>query len=120
MNTVLIILPKQQCVTTAFVFDAAHNTTYNVTEAGGVMSQFYKLLQRIRSMDKNLRFDELRKILEFYDYVMDGPANGSSHKTFRKKGRTPITIPFDTPVKIAYVKKVRDAIENEGFEKSDS
>ena len=120
MNTVLIILPKQQCVTTAFVFDAAHNTTYNVTEAGGVMSQFYKLLQRIRSMDKNLRFDELRKILEFYDYVMDGPADGSSHKTFRKKGRTPITIPFDTPVKIAYVKKVRDAIENEGFEKSDS
>ena len=120
MNTVLIILPKQQCVTTAFVFDAAHNTTYNVTEAGGVMSQFYKRLQRIRSMDKNLRFDELRKILEFYDYVMDGPADGSSHKTFRKKGRTPITIPFDTPVKIAYVKKVRDAIENEGFEKSDS
>ena len=105
MNTVLIILPKQQCVTTAFVFDAAHNTTYNVTEAGGVMSQFYKLLQRIRSMDKNLRFDELRKILEFYDYVMDGPADGSSHKTFRKKGRTPITIPFDTTVKIAYVKK---------------
>ena len=51
---------------------------------------------------------------------MDGPADGSSHKTFRKKGRTPITIPFDTPVKIAYVKKVRDAIENEGFEKSDS
>ena len=120
MNTVLIILPKQQCVTTAFVFDAAHNTTYNVTEAGGVMSQFYKLLQRIRSMDKNLRFDELRKILEFYDYVMDGPADGSSHKTFRKKGRTPITIPFDTTVKIAYVKKIRDAIENEGFEKSDS
>ena len=120
MNTVLFILPKQQYVTTAFVFDAAHNTTYNVTEAGGVMSQFYKLLQRIRSMDKNLRFDELRKILEFYDYVMDGPADGSSHKTFRKKGRTPITIPFDTPVKIAYVKKVRDAIENEGFEKSDS
>ncbi len=120
MNTVLIILPKQQCVTTAFVFDAAHNTTYNVTEAGGVMSQFYKLLQRIRSMDKNLRFDELRKVLEFYDYVMDGPANGSSHKTFRQKGRTPITIPFNTPVKIAYVKKVRDAIESEEFDKSDS
>ena len=120
MNTVLIILPKQQYVTTAFVFDAAHNTTYNVTEAGGVMSQFYKLLQGIRPMDKNLRFDELRKILEFYDYVMDGPADGSSHKTFRKKGRTPITIPFDTPVKIAYVKKVRDAIESEEFDKSDS
>ena len=97
MNTVLIILPKQQYVTTAFVFDAAHNSTYNATEAGGVMSQFYKLLQRIRSMNKNLRFDELRRVLEFYGYEMDGPANGSSHKTFRQKGRTPITIPF-TPL----------------------
>ena len=84
------------------------------------MSKFDKLLQRIRSMNKNLRFDELRKVLEFYDYVMDGPANGSSHKIFRKKGRTPITIPIDNPVKIAYVKKVRDAIEREEFKKSDS
>ena len=87
------------------LLEIAYDTTYNATEAGGVMSQFYKLLQRIRSMDKNLRFDELRKILEFYDYVMDGPADGSSHKTFRKKGRTPITIPIDNPVKMAYVKK---------------
>lgn len=84
------------------------------------MSKFDKLLQRIRSMNKNLRFDELRKVLEFYDYVMDGPANGSSHKTFRKKGKTPITIPIDNPVKIAYVKNIRDAIENEELEKSDS
>ena len=84
------------------------------------MSKFYKLLQRIRSMDKNLRFDELRKVLEFYDYVMDGPANGSSHRIFRKKGKTPITIPIDNPVKIAYVKNIRDAIENEELEKSDS
>ena len=84
------------------------------------MSKFDKLLHRIRSLNKNLRFDELRKVLEFYYYVMDGPANGSSHKTFRKKGKNPITIPIDNPVKIAYVKKVRDAIENEEFEKSDS
>ena len=28
------------------------------------MSQFDKLLQRIKSLDKNLRFDEIRKILE--------------------------------------------------------
>ena len=51
---------------------------------------------------------------------MDGPANGSSHKTFRKKGKNPITIPIDNPVKIAYVKNIRDAIENEELEKSDS
>ena len=87
------------------LLEIAYDTTYNATEAGGVMSQFYKLLQRIRSMNKNLRFDELRRVLEFYGYEMDGPANGSSHKTFRKKGRTPITIPIDNPVKMAYVKK---------------
>jgi hypothetical protein len=58
------------------------------------MSKFDKLLHRIRSLNKNLRFDELRKVLEFYDYVMDGPANGSSHKTFRKKGKNPITVNF--------------------------
>ena len=102
------------------MFDIAYATTYDITEADGIMSKFYKLLQKIRSMNKNLRFDELRKVLEFYDYEVDGPANGSSHKTFRKKGRTPITIPIDNPVKMAYVKKVRDAIENEELEKSDS
>lgn len=101
-------------------FDVAYDTTYNTTEADDIMSKFDKLLQRIRSMNKNLRFDELQKVLEFYDYVMDGPANGSSHKTFRKKGRTHITIPFNTPVKIAYIKKVRDPFESEEFEKSDS
>ncbi len=67
------------------LFDIAYATTYDITEADAIMSKFYILLQKIRSMDKNLRFDELRKILEFYDYVMDGPANGSSHKTFRKR-----------------------------------
>ena len=47
------------------------------------MSQFAKLLQRIRSLDKNMRFDELKKVLEYYGYSMSGPAGGSSHKTFR-------------------------------------
>ena len=49
------------------------------------MSQFDKLLQRIRSLDKNMRFEELQKVLEHYGYTMSGPASGSSHKSFRKK-----------------------------------
>ena len=32
------------------------------------MSQFDKLLQRIRVLDKNLRFEELKKVLEHYDH----------------------------------------------------
>ena len=77
------------------------------------MSQFDKLLRRIRSLDRNLRFEELRKILEFYGYTMSGPSSGSSHKTFRKPGCLPITIPHHNPIKRAYVEMVRDIIESE-------
>ena len=63
------------------------------------MSQFEKLLQRIRSLDKNMRFDELKKVLESYGYTMTGPAGGSSHKTFRKPGKYPITLPQHEPIK---------------------
>jgi len=38
------------------------------------MSQIEKLLKRILSLDKNLRFDELRKVLESYGYTMTGPS----------------------------------------------
>ncbi len=44
---------------------------------------------------------------------MTGPAGGSSHKTFRKRGHVPITIPQHNPIKKAYVEKVRDVIESE-------
>ena len=77
------------------------------------MSQFDKLLQRIISLDKNMRFDELRKVLESYGYTMSGPDSGSSHKTFRKAGHYPITIPQHNPIKRTYVEKVKEIIENE-------
>lgn len=34
------------------------------------MSQIDKLLKRILSLDKNIRFDELRKVLESYGYTI--------------------------------------------------
>lgn len=77
------------------------------------MSKFDKLLERIRSLDKNMRFDELRKVLESYGYQMYGPSGGSSHKTFRKNGESPITIPQHEPIKRAYVEEVRKVIERE-------
>ena len=77
------------------------------------MSQFAKLLLRIRALDKNLRFEELRKVLEFYGYTMHGPSGGSSHKSFRKPGRSTITIPQDSPIKRAYVEMVREIVESE-------
>lgn len=77
------------------------------------MSQWDKLIQRIRSLDRNMRFEELRKILEYYGYHMSGPASGSSHKTFRKPGCMPITIPMHDPIKRAYVEMVKNVVESE-------
>ena len=75
------------------------------------MSQFDKLLERIKSLSKNMRFDELRKVLENYGYTMYQPRSGSSHCTFRKAGKEPITIPKHEPIKIVYVRMVKDVVE---------
>lgn len=42
------------------------------------MSQWDKLIKHIRNLSKDLRFDELRKVLESYGYVMNAPRSGSS------------------------------------------
>ena len=80
------------------------------------MSQFDKLLQRIRALDKNMRFEELRKVLAHYGYTMEGPSGGSSHKTFRKPGKMPITIPQHEPIKRAYVEIVKRIVESEAHD----
>ncbi len=77
------------------------------------MSQFDKLLQQIKNLDRNMRFDELRKVLEHYGYSMSGPASGSSHKTIRKPGKYPITIPQHEPIKRVYVEMVKEIVESE-------
>ena len=50
------------------------------------MSKWDKLLTRISTLSKDIRFDELRKVLESYGYEMNAPRSGSSQYTFRKKG----------------------------------
>ena len=77
------------------------------------MSRWDKLIMRICSLSKDLRFDELRKVLESYGYVMNAPKGGSSHYTFRKSGCMPITIPKHEPIKKVYVEMVRQIVEGE-------
>lgn len=84
------------------------------------MSKWDKLLERIGSLSKDLRFDELRKVLESYGYQMYAPRSGSSHYTFRKKGCHPITIPKHEPIKRVYVEMVRRVIESEAEKDEDS
>lgn len=77
------------------------------------MSKWEKLLEKLYSLSKDMRFEELRKILEYYGYEMKAPRSGSSHYTFRKKGCNPITIPKHEPIKKVYVEMVRDIVEKE-------
>lgn len=77
------------------------------------MSKWDKLLTRIYALSKDLRFDELRKVLESYGYVMNAQKGGSSHYTFRKAGCQPITIPKHEPIKKVYVEMVKQIVESE-------
>ena len=67
------------------------------------MSKWDKLLARICSLSRDLRFDELRKVLESYGYEMRQPNGGSSHCTFRKH----------EPIKKDYVMMVKEVVESE-------
>ena len=77
------------------------------------MSKWEKLIERILSLSKDMRFDELRKVLESFGYEMKQPKSGSSHYIFRKKGCYPITIPKHEPIKIVYVQLVKEIVERE-------
>ena len=81
------------------------------------MSKFDKLIDEILSLSKDIRFEELRKVLEYYGYTMTAPKSGSSHYTFRKQGCNPITIPKHKPIKKIYIEMVKDIVEAETDEK---
>ena len=77
------------------------------------MTKWDKLIAKILTLSKDLRFDELRKVLESYGYEMHAPRGGSSHYTFRKPGCQPITIPKHEPIKKVYIEMVRQIVESE-------
>lgn len=83
------------------------------------MSKWEKLLARICTLPKDMRFDELRKVLESYGYTMNAPRGGSSHYTFRKAGCATITIPKHEPIKRVYVEMVKQVVESEAVNYED-
>ena len=91
-----------------YLLDTIYNTTYNE-----IVAQWEKLLAKILSLDKDMRFTELKKLLQSYGYRMTQPNRGSSHYTFRKDGCNPITIPKHEPIKIIYVRMVKEVVESE-------
>lgn len=78
-----------------------------------LLSKWDKLLRRIKSLSPDMRFDELKKVLESYGYEMNSPRGGSSHFTFRKLGCNPITIPKHEPIKKIYIEMVKNIVESE-------
>ncbi len=78
------------------------------------MSKWEKLLSKITSLSKDVRFAELKRIMEEFGYIGRKPGSGSSHWTFRKEGKPPVTIPEDEPIKLAYIRLVKQIIESEG------
>ena len=83
------------------------------------MSQWDKLLGKVCSLSKDLRFEELRRILESYGYEMRAPKGGSSHYTFRKPGCMPITIPKHEPIKKVYIQMVKEVVESDAINHED-
>ena len=84
------------------------------------MSKWDKLLYRITTLSPDLRFEELKKVLEQYGYIMKGQKSGSSHYTFRKPGCRSITIPKQNTIKKVYVEMVKNIVESEEKEVEDS
>ena len=82
------------------------------------MGKYDKLIDKIKSLKKNLRFDELSGVLINIGYTPKSPKSGSSHVTFRKHGNLPITIPKGYPINKVYVELVREAIMKHESEES--
>ncbi|MBR3018965.1 MAG: type II toxin-antitoxin system HicA family toxin [Clostridia bacterium] len=77
------------------------------------MSSWEKLLARILTLSNDLRYEELKRVLEEYGYTVKQPKSGGSHFTFRKPGCMPITIPKHEPIKKVYVEMVKEVVESE-------
>ena len=75
------------------------------------MSKWDKLIEEILVINKNLRFDDLARTLIRIGYTQNQPKGGSSHYTFRKSGKMPITIPKTThQISRVYIEMVREAL----------
>ena len=74
------------------------------------LSQWKKLIDEILKKNKNLRFADLTKALKKMGYIQNQPKSGSSHYTFRKTGKMPITIPKSVPINKVYIEMVKNII----------
>jgi predicted RNA binding protein YcfA (HicA-like mRNA interferase family) len=74
------------------------------------VSKKQKLLERLLSKPKDLRFDELDKILNYCGFKFDHTTG--DHAIYTKPGYRPLTIPQKTPVKSYLIEQALAAIED--------
>jgi len=74
------------------------------------MSRKEKLYAKIQQNPSNVRYEELRTLLEMCGYVLR-PSGGGSHRWFNKPGCEPIHFPEHRPVGSVYVKKALRILE---------
>jgi hypothetical protein len=75
------------------------------------MTQCEKLFERIKNNPKNVSFEDLAKLLEYYGFTYRKQTSGTSHYYFSKEGCEPFTIPKHKPVKSVYVRRALARIE---------
>jgi predicted RNA binding protein YcfA (HicA-like mRNA interferase family) len=75
------------------------------------LSRKDKLLQRLLSLPKDVRFDELERVLLWSGYTLD--RTRGSHAIYIKTGHPTLTIPIRSPVKSYLIKQVLDVIEDD-------
>jgi len=75
------------------------------------LSKLNKLLEKIKNNPKQVRFEELDKILLHYGFRKRQPSGGSSHYIYTKDDKI-ISVPFHQPhIKTVYVERAIDLLE---------
>lgn len=74
------------------------------------MSDVKKILQKMSNQPNGIRFEELKKVLEYFGYTMK-KKTGTSHRQFINSNGDVITIKEENPLKAVYVKDVLKRIK---------
>jgi predicted RNA binding protein YcfA (HicA-like mRNA interferase family) len=83
-----------------------------------VMTRRQKLLQQLRNNPKNVRFEDLDKLMRWYGFECRSP-KGGSHYVYKRKGQCSITVPHNKPIKSTYVREALALIDEYGDEGED-
>jgi predicted RNA binding protein YcfA (HicA-like mRNA interferase family) len=73
------------------------------------LSKWEKLINKIVNLSPDMRFEQLKLVLESHGYVMR--SGSGSHVVFFKDEHPSITVPKKHPIKVAYIKMVKEVVE---------